>query len=164
MERLLNESEFAKTWCNEYNGYERHLPVMNDGILFTQYTSRYDPDTHFIAELKYFSNEGEITLLSLLIFDNDMTNDFIKTYKIEPYTYTYCFRSQNISPEIKPFTYLPSINNVFIEESSLPICVVYKGNCDVPSVLKEYDTDMEYAVAKKLQNGEPITKLKSARN
>lgn len=166
MRRLLNESEFAKTWRVDLPGYKRNSTSDKPGINFNYFCEQCDDMRMvplIIAKLTYEIKDNTTILSSLIIHNTDLVDKFIEDYNVEPYTYIYCI-NRNIPQNIKPFTYYVSYNIIADNITSSPLCVVYDGSYNIDSVLKERDEEMEYAVAKKLQNGEPLTKLKSARN
>ena len=159
--RLLGESKFAETWDVDVPGYYRvEDTTWEDG----DYLLYYEADNRaHIADLLHDTDPWD------LIISYDGTNnasDFIRDYNVAPYTYTLCLiKPITDDSEFKPFTYYTP-HAIFNgeEPEQLPLCVVYNCQHNIPSVLKVRDNKMEYTVAKKLQNGEPITTLKSARH
>lgn len=162
--RLLNESKFAEICDTEMPGYsiETVSNLVSSIILYR------DPNEEYKC-MAHVTLDSDGSLITLYIQQSANAARFILDYEIEPYTYTYNVkRDDEFLNDIKPFTYsvtecVPhevSLNNA----ERLPVCVVYDGKYNIPSVLKIRDNEMEYTVARKLQNGEPITMLKSARH
>ena len=155
-QQLLNESEFAN-----------RINIENDNYIIGNLGSPacpiYVPSLGRIIGA-VFMEGGAINKLHIYDHDAEILEPFMEFYGIEPYTYTYVFSPSECeyrteySPMIKPYNYSPYKGP---NPSSLPLCVVSEDE-NIRSVLREDDEEMGYVIARKLQNGEPITKLKSA--
>ena len=166
MERLLSEGEIAETWKSNDKGFITDYISTLDGYYFTKtFSSNICPtpgdyDMHEIASVNTWYNNGLDIIQSLTIhgtysdYSIPLIEKFINEYKIEPYTYEYYIddTTTEIPAWIKPFSILTSDESP-CNLQSLPFCVVYIGNNpNVKSALNEYDENMEYEIARRLQS------------
>jgi len=134
MEKLLRESEFANTWNKSIPGYI----MINTGDSCRKSIYKHKDRIKCLVAVVHLKNSLPCYLkiynACSSFLGNNVLNDFISDYKIEPYTYVFSvqyvdnvdfFASQNL----KPFSWLVKCDIPESELSKLPICVVSSNEC-----------------------------------
>ena len=159
--RLLQESKFTK--CrNTSNNTHRDVSLDRDnGCTF------YDRKHRLIIAELYFDGDS-LCELKILDVPHELLKKFMEFYDVEPYTYTFVpdseLKRDEYSPLIKPFTYDTTYYEpIYHDKAPLPVCIKYEGIYNIESIVNyECGDEIVYNIAKKMQNKEAITVIKSA--
>lgn len=172
MQQLLRESRFAETWQIDNPKYL--IENFKIGKIKTYFAGT---NNNIGVAIVVADPNNELCILNIYCEDVKLAEEFIIDYEVEPYTYNLFISYPTIITEklnFKPITIYVH-NSCKIDDEYLPMCILYnrewyKSNnnscsthCNFKYIIDHKDHDMIYAIAKKLQRGEPITTVKSTR-
>jgi len=177
MQRLLRESRFAETWQIDNPKYHIEYAVIGKGKTYFACSDLDVDEINYVEVASVVANSNnELCFLNIYCEEVKLAEEFILDYEVEPYTYyLFIYDSRDIIEKLnfKPISIYVH-DTCKINDELLPMCISYNREwyenentcfalCNFKSIIDHADNDTIYAIAKRLQRGEPITMVKSAR-